>query len=567
MKNYITSLLYILMISAAFAERSEKSSQDFVSIAFHDVVDDWHDLDTDSVTTDRLVSFFEWLKGNGWNAISLEDIVRARSGEKALPQKPILITFDDGYRSFYTRVYPLILAYRIPVVSALVGSWMEASMEETVLYNNIRVPRTRFISWEEAREMQKSGLVEFASHSDSMHQEVQGNPQGNRLPAATTRKFSIEEGYEKVEIFKERLKGDLERSRKLMERELGKAPQALVWPFGRYTGEGLRIAKSLGFEFAMTLDPELASISRPMQLSRYLPTYNPFLSEIVSAIDFKDPLPSAQRMVCVNPALFWSVDPKIIDLRLGSAIERLRVLGATTIVIDAAILDRDGKIEATWFPNQQIMMRADLLSRLAWQMRSRAGVDVVIRLPHSAAMATLHQRSRVESLYRDLAVHVPMDGLMIEGAPFPAIKDRTSAPFQNRQARADLSLESLPSLSALAISVFRIAEFERPGLHLIWKAPVGTPFGEGSPLADLTLFDVRDEGIEEKWFPPNSRRIGLWIEGSTPPKEGRLIALTRAFQRRGGTVIGWLPDDPLVDLPRSQSVAPTVSAATFPVKF
>jgi peptidoglycan/xylan/chitin deacetylase (PgdA/CDA1 family) len=566
MKTYLL-LFFILIIHPAMGESSEKSEKRFVSIAFHDVVDDSHDLDTDAVTTDRLVSFFEWLKGNGWNAISLDDIVRARSGEKPLPPKPILITFDDGYRSFYTRVYPLILAYRIPVVSALVGSWMEASMEETVLYNNIQVPRAKFISWDEAREMQKSGLVEFASHSDSMHLEVQGNPQGNRLPSATTRGFSLQEGYESSEVFNGRLKADLERSRKLLEKELGNSPRVLVWPFGRYTGNGQNMAKSLGFEFAMTLQPEPATITQPMQVSRYLPTHNPSLSEVVSALRFEDPLPTAQRLVGVNPALFSSLDPKVADLRLGRAIERLRVLGATTIVIDAVILDRHGKIEATWFPNQQIPMRADLLSRLAWQMRSRAGVDVVIRLPHRAAMATLHEKGRVESLFRDLAAHVPMDGLLIEGVPFPLRKDRQTSPFQNREARADLSFESLPPLSALAISLFRIVDFERPGLHLIYRVPPGTPFGERSLLADLTLFEAGETEIESKGMASNSRTIGLWLEGSTPPDEGRLISITRAFQRRGGTVLCWSPDDPFEDLPRSHSVAPTVSAATFPVKF
>ncbi len=564
MIRVLISFLLILALHSAYAE---PAGQRFVSIAFHDVVDDTKDLDLDAITTDRLIAFFEWLRGNGWSAISLDDLARARSGEKALPKKPILITFDDGYQSFYTRVYPLVLAYRIPVISALVGSWMEAPMDGSVLYNNVKVPRSHFISWEQAREMQRSGFVEFASHSYEMHREVLGNPQGNTLPAAATREFSPKEGYEKEAPFRTRVHDDLERSRKLMERELGHAPRALVWPFGRYTGSGLKIAREMGFDFAMTLQPEPASTAEPMQLSRYLPTHNPTLGEIVSALRFDDPLPSAQRLVCVNPALLWSADPKEADLRLGRAIERLRTLGATTVVIDAALIDSDGKIQATWFPNGQLPMRADLLSRLTWQMRSRAGVDVVIRLPHLAAKSTLHKTAQIETLFRDLAAQVPMDGLLVEGASFPTFNGLVTDPSKNRQARAELSLKSLSSNNSLALSAFRAAEFERPGLRLIWHAPHQTRFGAISALADLTLFDAKSGDLTKKWKLPNSRAIGLWIEEPIPPSADQLISTMRTFQRQGGTAICWSPDDPVTDLPQAAHIAPSLSASTFPVKF
>ncbi|NBW63906.1 MAG: hypothetical protein EBR33_12480 [Synechococcaceae bacterium WB4_1_0192] len=44
-------------------------------------------------------------------------------GKQPLPRKAVLLTFDDGYLSLYTRVFPLLLAYRIPAVAALVGEW------------------------------------------------------------------------------------------------------------------------------------------------------------------------------------------------------------------------------------------------------------------------------------------------------------------------------------------------------------------------------------------------------------------------------------------------------------
>ena len=182
-------------------------------VSFHEVVDYKGDLDDEAVTVDRLIGFFEWLRANRWTAISLDDVDAARRGEKTLPERSILITFDDGYRSLYTRVYPLVLAYRIPMVAALVGSWMDAPAGGKVNYGQKKVPREHFVSWEEACEMAQSGLVEFASHSYDLHHGVLGNPQGNELPAGNTRIYTPGRGYETEAQFRRRIADDLTRSR------------------------------------------------------------------------------------------------------------------------------------------------------------------------------------------------------------------------------------------------------------------------------------------------------------------------------------------------------------------
>ena len=151
------------------AQRDER----FVSVAFHDVVDFAGDLDDDAVTVDRLIGFFEWLRANRWTAITLDDVEAARLGKKPLPARAILITFDDGYRSLYTRVFPLLLAYRIParLPRSPACGWMRRWTRRCATATATCRART-FLSWEEAREMARSGFVEFASHSYNLHRGV-----------------------------------------------------------------------------------------------------------------------------------------------------------------------------------------------------------------------------------------------------------------------------------------------------------------------------------------------------------------------------------------------------------
>jgi biofilm PGA synthesis lipoprotein PgaB len=93
--RFCSFIAAVVIFSYAFARPAE-AGQQFVSIAFHDVVDFRGDLDDDAVTVDRLIGFFEWLRANRWTAITLDDIEAARLGKKPLPERAILITFDDG---------------------------------------------------------------------------------------------------------------------------------------------------------------------------------------------------------------------------------------------------------------------------------------------------------------------------------------------------------------------------------------------------------------------------------------------------------------------------------------
>src|SRR5215472_4050919 len=133
-------LYFLIFVMAAVPAQAEPPGQRFVSIAFHDIDDNPADLETDSVMTRTLVQFFDWLKGTGWTAVSLDDLSEAAQGRRKLSDKTILITFDDGYKSFYTRVFPLLKAYGYPAVLSLVGSWMEDTQDGTVLYGDKRVP-------------------------------------------------------------------------------------------------------------------------------------------------------------------------------------------------------------------------------------------------------------------------------------------------------------------------------------------------------------------------------------------------------------------------------------------
>lgn len=557
-----SGLALVVWFAGSLQAQPVQSPVRYAAVALHDVVDFPQDLDADAITSDRLVAFFDWLKGNGWHPISLDDIAQAQAGTKPLPPKPILLSFDDGYASLYTRVYPLALAYRFPVVAALVGSWMNVPPGGQVQYGDELRPRSHFITWEQARTMQASGLVEFASHSDALHTSLLANRQGNRLPSASTRALNPDGSSESAEAQYARVLADLQRSRASMQKELGRAPRALVWPFGRYNASGIAAAQAAGFTFALTLQPTAARLDQPMQIARYWPSRNPKLADLVDTISAPPKPPSAERLVCVNPAHLWSADPAVFDDQLGRAIERMRVLGATTAVVHALDMPpplsgadtsvAQNKPVTAWFAASGVGLRADALSRIAWQLRTRAGVQVVARLPHSQLQAAGLSAAQIDAVFSTLGAQVPWDGLLIEGGDSPAAR-----------------------------SAFAAAKSNSPEMQRIWLAPpqavvpttaasASAPNTQGD-FPDLVLYSAAQlaalnagEGDSKR---PLSAQQGLWLEDAQAPTAQTLVAQTRAFQLRGGTAIGWCPDDPLQDQPNAARAAPGVSAATFPLRF
>jgi len=167
-----------LGIARAEAPPRDAVPGSFIALCYHDVFDDVREhADPYAVDTAALVRQFTWLRENGYTVISLDDVLKARGGGKPLPAKAVLLSFDDGYRSFYTRVYPLLREFRYPAVLAVVGNWIERRASQPARYGEGRTaPPASFADWGEVREMAASGLVEIASHTFDLHRGVLANP-------------------------------------------------------------------------------------------------------------------------------------------------------------------------------------------------------------------------------------------------------------------------------------------------------------------------------------------------------------------------------------------------------
>ena len=358
-------------------------------ISYHDVRPDLEgELDPDryAVSTPRLVEHFEWFREEGYTPVSLEQVMAAREGRATLPERPILLSFDDGLRSVYTEVFPLLKLYRYPAVVAVVTAWQDAPEGWTLEYDGLGlIGPEDFVSWDELREMEASGLVEVASHSHDLHEGVLGNPFGNEQPAAVTRVLDPEaERYESEAEWRARVEADLELSSQRIEGELGRAPRAIVWPYGAHNRVLEEMAAELGMVASITLRPGDQPADELHGMRRYLISGNPDVDQLAwllrrSARDLEE---APVRVVHVDLDYVFDPDAGQMERNLDALLDRIEALGPSTVYLQAfADPEGDGTARALYFPNRHLPVRADLFNRVAWQLMTRVDVEVLAWMP------------------------------------------------------------------------------------------------------------------------------------------------------------------------------------------
>ena len=445
----LSGLLFWQAALAADIQGPDMFSDTFIVVNYHEVHEGQRQgqhLAASSLDTAELIAQFSWLKENDYHPVSLEDIVQAGKGGRRLPQNAVLLTFDDGYRSVYTHVFPLLRLFEYPAVVGLVGSWLEGDDNSTVRYGDMTVPRSNFITWAQAKEMVDSGYVEIASHSYDLHRGIQANPQGNSLPAATSRLYNIKTGYESDTAYLQRIRNDLATNMRLIGRHLGHKPRSMVWPFGKYNHATIAIARELGMPVTMSLDEgvnDLRDLKDLSHIRRILVPPHTQLRDFIALLQ-QPRKPAPIRVAHVNLDDVYDPDYGQQEKNLGILLDRIKEMEINTVYLQAfADPDGDGNAAALYFPNRHLPMRADLFGRVAWQLQTRSNVRVYAWLPvfsfdlnkemhgmvpYVEREATTDEQGAIDyrrvspfskeareivgQIYEDLAIHADFSGLL-----------------------------------------------------------------------------------------------------------------------------------------------------------
>jgi len=437
--RYLRFILSTLLLASTLAW----GGPSYQVLSFHDVVPEiTATSEIDDVSTDNLINYFSWLKTNNYHVVSIQDVINEQNGTASLPKKAILLTFDDGYKSFYTYVLPLLRSFNYPATLAIVGSWLEVPDNGTVLYGDKKESRSKFLSISELKEVANSKLVEIASHTYDLHHGVIGNVQGNLMPALTTFEFNqTNQTYESEDHYLKRIQTDLQKNNDWLKRHIGHTPRIIVWPYGRYNGVAQSIAKNQGMDVALTLDDAENMQLQPLDnVGRIYLMNNPSIPQF--ADNLRPPPPKMERVMHVDLDYIYDPNPIQQEKNLDALLERVKSAGVTTVYLQAFSDDTaSGVAKSLYFKNEYLPVKADIFGRVSWQLGTRLNVKVYAWMPLLAfdpgleklrnldlvtsedgsvgvgyqRLSPFSERSRkfIEGIYSDLGKYASFDGILI----------------------------------------------------------------------------------------------------------------------------------------------------------
>ena len=537
-----------------------------------------------AVNPTDLVRQFAWLRGNGYTPVSIDAIVAARQGGQPLPAKAVLLSFDDGYRSFYTRVFPLLRAFGFPAVLGVVGSWVDHRQEAPAMIGDSGIPSVAsFVTWPQLREMTKSGLVEIASHTYDMHRGLLANPDGNLEPAATSRIYDmVTATYESEAAWQTRVRADLANNSKVIESETGRRPRTVVWPYGAYNDALIGIAKALGMTVALTLDDGANTPDVPLStLRRTLIEHNPALIEF--ALEERGLLyPEPVRVVQLDLDDVYDNDPDRQQQKLSMLLDRLDILRPTQVYLRATSRQAgDIHTAEVYFPNRHVPVRADLFNRVAWQIASRLDVKVFALLPLTGYELS---PNAVAEMFEDLAAYAYFEGLVFEQG-IPVNREEEA---RQRTLSAQLALRvrtyrsPMPTVRLLPLptvmeadanageqmQIFSNLLAEQDYLALSLAPGNGKADGAAATL-DLFGHSIDDVVLRRKLVFVFKDTISPFIATVPAPSPADIKALVlamRTLQLHGLINFGYQPRDFLGDDQGLSLIAPALSLRVFPLR-
>lgn len=239
------SLLAIVFITLLYPRLTESHSSYYENevavLAYHHL--DETAQSNVTITPALFRDQMKFLLAKGYNFITKEQMESFLNGGH-VPENAVLVTFDDGYKSFYTKAYPILKELGIPAINFVITGNLDNP-------NGANIP---FMTREDIKDMtENSDAIEFQCHSDNLHQKDKDD-----TPYLLDR-LKKPGGSESDEEYRKRIVDDTVRCRQRLAELDGRQHQHYSYPFGMYDKQSINLLREGGVRYAYTTVSEIVT--------------------------------------------------------------------------------------------------------------------------------------------------------------------------------------------------------------------------------------------------------------------------------------------------------------------
>ncbi len=211
-------------------------------LMYHSILKDSARQGNYVVSPDVLAADLDALQERGYETVTVSDLLAYVQDGAPLPDKPVMITFDDGYYNNYVYAYPLLQQRGMRAVLSIIGSQTAFYTEdgtENAYWSHLRLDRLT--------EMQD--VFEVQNHSWNLHEY--GERRG-----CLRRRGENEASYASL------LREDTEQTQQMLIEAGLPAPQCYTYPFGACSEESERILQGMGFLCTLGCEERVNLVTR-----------------------------------------------------------------------------------------------------------------------------------------------------------------------------------------------------------------------------------------------------------------------------------------------------------------
>lgn len=151
-----------------------------------------------------------------------------------LPEKPIILTFDDGHYNNYTYLYPLLEKYDMKAVISIVGQYTDNYTK-----TNEANPNYSYLRWCDIHILMNSGHIEFQNHTYDMH-------------GSSNRNGSTKKWNESLQAYSNTFTDDILKLQHEFEQNTNYLPNTYTYPFGAISNSSIELVKKMGFKASLS---------------------------------------------------------------------------------------------------------------------------------------------------------------------------------------------------------------------------------------------------------------------------------------------------------------------------
>ncbi|MCI8624289.1 MAG: polysaccharide deacetylase family protein [Provencibacterium sp.] len=203
-------------------------------IMYHHILEKSSLLGDYVITPEQFQTDMEYLKAEGYTTVLPSEVAAYVRGEGELPEKPVMITFDDGNKSTFVYAYPILERLGMKAALAVIG--IHSETYSLIEDGNVSYAHA---TWEELAEMQRSGLIEIGSHTYNLHEE------------SFPRRGTLRKDGESLQDYRKALYEDLSTNQELLLAATGEYPQFFAYPFGFIDPDADEVLDELGFDLTL----------------------------------------------------------------------------------------------------------------------------------------------------------------------------------------------------------------------------------------------------------------------------------------------------------------------------